>query len=481
MATKELTIKDWQLGIGQSPYLGFAQMTNVDIFTQPGSLKISNLLELDNIDAINITAMPIGITQSPLNGDIFIVCEDGKFFKRDGTNTWTEIVGYGAGGRGGQGIVWWKGYIIYARGSALDAYNVTTGVWTVNWRTGLNSAVHPMIVLQDDRLYIGNGNFIDLCGEVFGQTFDPTNGATYSYSSEALPLKQGYIVNLLEEFSSYLVIGTKQYNNNVADMFFWNGSDEFITASQTIKFADNGVQMTKNVGNMLYTIAGTGVPRIFRSLTSQAVEYLRFNNINKGSASVTLYPQAIDQKDGEILFGIGQNLSVNGVTPVGVYSLRGSSYVLRYLPSSGKDGSNGVSYIGFVKVIDAERMLVSWYDGTTYGIDILNISKFYPTGASVESPIYTVGTESDPKTYERVEVRLGNPLKAGDIITIKGRKNLTDSYVTLATFGASYVGRDAVEERVLNLSKLVEFQCKIELETSSSATESIEIKEVIFY
>lgn len=39
MATNKITIKDWQRGVADSPYLGFGAMRNVDIETYPGAIK----------------------------------------------------------------------------------------------------------------------------------------------------------------------------------------------------------------------------------------------------------------------------------------------------------------------------------------------------------------------------------------------------------------------------------------------------------
>lgn len=495
MKDNNLSIKDWQKGIAPSAYLGFSQMVNVDIFSKPGSLKISNRLNLDTGAGSLITGLIIRWAQDPRTGDVYMADENGKLYKRDaGSGTWSVITGYGSGGNVGNGLAVWKDYLVYARSTALDFYGPLSGspTWTNGFSPATLSAsfVHPMmssvIGRADDTLYIGNLNYVDTLYEVIGQTFDPGNVATYAYSNKALTLKNGYTVNCLEELGASIVLGTTYGASsgtafNVADMFFWDGFSEAIYYSQTVKFSEDGVKMTKNVGNTLYTIAGSGEPRIFRSLTSQAVEYLRFNNIDIGQYRVTLHPQAIDQKDGEVMFGIGQNFSVNGPSPMGIYSVRDGAYATRYLISTGNDGSNSALFIGVAKMINADNLMVSWQDGSNYGVDILSSSNFYPNSAYVESPLMTVGTESDPKTYERVEIRLGKKLNTGDSVVLKGRKSLDDTYVTLATFGAPFVGREVAELKVSNISNLTEFQCRIELNTASNSQVSPELKEVVFY
>ncbi len=485
MASKNLTIKDWQLGIGQSPYLGFAQMRSADVFTKPGCLMMSKRLQREDIDPVPMLDLLIRHAVDPRTGDFYFADRSGNLYKRDSNGIWTGLSGYPAGGNAGQGLAVWKDYLIYARSNALDAYGPLSGAatWTNNWWTSLESSLeHPMIVLQDDRLYIGNTNFMDVCGEVFGQVFDPANPATYAYSGQALPLKQGYSVHCLEELGANLVIGTTfgiQGDQNVADMFFWNGNDEFVSAGQTIRFVDNGVQMTKNVGNMLFTIAGLGAPRIFKSLTSQGVEYLRINSLSGGDGQVALFPEAIEQKDGEVLFGIGQSTSFDGTNPMGVYSVRNGAYVLRYPISTGDLGNQTPLLIGLVTMLNSEDLLVSWYNGTEYGVDVVSRTLF--RGAYVETPVYTVGTESDPVTFERVEFRLGTQLNAGDVITLRGRKSLTEPFVTLATLDSTHTGRNVVELKAANMRQIVELQCSVEIAADPSATSSPELKEIVFY
>lgn len=493
MAIKPLTIKDWELGVGTSPYTGFGQMVNVDVFSQPGSVLISNRLESDPESVGVVDELIKWNVQDPVTGDNYLVDRNGKLYKRDrGTSAWTVITGHGNTAANGEGLAIWEDYLFYARRTRLDVYGPLSGAptWTNNWQTLESSAfynLHPMLLSgQRFVLYIGNAEFVDTIEEVAGQTFDPSNGATFIYNLQDLELGSYYRITCLEEVGNDIAIGTQLGANrgNTADMFFWDGFSDAVAGGKTIRFVENGVKMTKNVQNTLFTMAGDGIPRLFQSVTSQAQEVKRLNNISvpifKG---LSLFPDAIEQKEGELLFGIGHSRGVNGPFPMGVYSLRNGGYVLRHLISTGNDGSSDNLVIGSIKTLDSDRILVSWQDNvnpTNFGVDILTKNFYTDYTAYIESPLYTIGTEADPTTLSKVEVRMGKKLNAGDGIRIKARKNLTDPFTLVATFDTTYVGRDNFELNVANIGGFVEAQFRIELTIDEDSEVSPELKEVVF-
>lgn len=502
----QLTIKDWNLGIGESVYTGFGQMVNVDIYSKPGCLKISNRLEPDGDSAGTITELIKWMVQDPQNGDIYATDRNGTVYKRDnGSDTWTTIGGHGVANADGDGLAIWKDYLFYARGTRLDLYalpsspNGDAGTWYNDWdatdsgspydlESDFGYDLHPILSSsQRFVLYIGNASYVDSLEQVAGQVFDPGDPTTWIYNDKDLELGSDYRVTCLEEQGTLLAIGTLVGINgifNIADIFFWDGFSDLIQGGGTIHLVEDGVKMMKNVGNILYTIAGTGVPRVFQATTSQSIEAKRFNNISVPFAQkLSLRPGAIELKDGEILFGIGQGVS-NNLPYMGVYSLRNNAYVLRNIISTGRDGSTNTLLIGCIKSVSANRILVSWKDDDdvdVYGVDVLTENFYTDYKAYVESPLYTVGTESDPKTYERIEVRMGKRLQSGDGIKIYVRTALDDSWTIVATFDTpTYTGRYNFESRVANMSRLIDFQVRVELTTDVDSEISPELKEIVF-
>jgi len=478
-----LRINKWEFGIGQSPHLGFGQMVNVDIFSQPGSLKISNKLELDGNSSDVIDGFIRWVAQNPQNGDLYFVDIAGKLYKRDGTADWTVVSGHGTSGSRGQGLGIWKGYLFYARSTKLDVMNLSTGVWENNWQDLEASQFHPMMSGQDDYLYIGNAQYLDVINEAT-PPFDPNDSNSYTYNAQDLELRSDYQITCLEQLGSDIAIGTIINNDlAVADMFFWDGTSDSFALNKTIRFAEDGVTMTKNINNILYTFPGTGLPRLMKSVTAQAVEAKRLNNIqNFGFLNrIEMSPNAIEQYKGELLFGVSQD-NVNDVYPLGVYSFRNDAYVLKNIISTGSDGSNGGVKIGTIVNATPQRFLVTWKDTTSsptaYGADILSDYFYDDFSAYVESPLYTVATVDDPKTFEKVQIIMGRNLNTGDEIRIKARKALNEDWTTVCTIGSLYVGRTAFDAKFENLGKFTDIQIRIEMKTSSTATVSPELREV---
>ena len=481
-----LRINKWEFGIGQSPHLGFGQMVNVDIFSQPGAVKISNKLERDGNSVDIVDGFIKWSTQDPNNGDLYFVDGNGKLYKRDlGTDTWSVITGHGTSAARGQGIAIWKDYLFYARATKLDVYGPLSGSpsWDNNWQTLTSATNHPMMAAQDDFLYIGNAQYVDTINEAT-PPFDPANGATYTYNAEDLELRSNYQVTCLEQLGSDIVIGTIIDNNvAIADMFFWDGTSDSFVLNKTIRFAEDGVIMTKNINNILYTLPGTGIPRLMKSVTAQAVEAKRLNNIqNFGFGNrIEMNANAIEQYRGELIFGVGQD-NVNNIYPLGVYSFRNDAYVLRNIISTGSDGSTDGVKIGTITMSSAQKYVVTWKDDSRspnrYGADILSENFYDDFSAYIESPLYTVATVDDPKTFEKVQIIMGKNLNTGDQIRIKARKALDEDWTKVCTIGSQYVGRTAFDAKFENLGKFTDIQIRIEMKTASNATESPELREV---
>jgi len=498
----DLTIQNWERGIGVSPYAGFSQMVNVDIYSKPGCLKISNKLAVDANSASVVTGLIKWMAQDPSQGDIYAVDDSGIVYKRDnGTDTWSVIAGNTLTAANGEGLAIWKGYLFVARRTKLDVFDISnptnnTGNWVNGWINdweALDSSfgydLHPIMAAQNDFMYVGNAQYVDTLEETFPLQplpFDPDDTATYSYSSQSLLLRSDYRVTCLDEQGSLKIIGTLIGLNgviNIADIFIWDGTSELTNSNGTIRLVENGVQMIKNVDNTIFALAGTGVPRIFQAVTSQSIEAKRFNNIEVPfSSQMRLTPGAIEYKEGEVLFGIGS--TANGISPVGVYSLRDRAYVLRYSTSTGRDYN---VRIGCIKTISRNKILVSWRDSLNtpvYGVDILEDTFYTGYTAYVDSAIYSVATSDDPITFEKCEIRLGKALKAGDKVKIQARYDLDGTFTDIAVFDTvlepGLIGESVVDDTIENLGYFKNFQARILLDVGASEEQSIELMSVSF-
>jgi len=459
-------------------------MVNTDIYSKPGVLKISHSLLLDK----TFDALIVWDAIDPTNGTYYAVADDGKIHRRTTLGVWSVIPGHGTTAGIGLGLAIWKGYLFYAHETLIDVYALPTspngdaGTWYNSWEAGnpLKATFfsHPMMAGQDDFLYIGDINYVHTLNEF--TVFKPDVSATYTYNYRDLEIRSDYTITSLEEQGSLIAIGASIEALNIADIFIWDGTSDSFSLNGTIRLVEDGLKMVKNVNNVLFAIAGSGIPIISQAVTSQSREVKRFNNMEfiVAGSRTELYASAIEYKEGEIMFGIG------GIAcrPLGVYALRNNAYVLRHVISTGNTGLENRVNIGTVRTINRNEILVSWRDdrtGINYGVDVL--SRFFYTGYKCfsESQLYAVATDDDPITYEKCQFRLSKALKAGDKVKVEARYDLDGAYTQICEIDTVttplLIGRSVHDVKVSNLGKFKNIQLKVSLDVASNALFSPEL------
>ncbi len=117
---------------------------------------------------------------------------------------------------GENSICVWNNYLFLFRYNATDIWNMnlqTTPLlaWRYSWAGYVPSANATAslrsLVGQDDAIYICNDNYVGSILEVSGQTFDPTNAATYTATGTALRLPEGEVAICLAELGTDLLVG----------------------------------------------------------------------------------------------------------------------------------------------------------------------------------------------------------------------------------------------------------------------------------
>jgi hypothetical protein len=127
------------------------------------------------------------------------------------------------------------------------------------------------------------------------------------------------------------------------------------------------------------------------------------------------YPGAVAE------YGTITHIGMNGGTKNGVYSLGRldlndpRALNLEYIPSHGKLTGTEIGAL----CNDGTDLLVSWKDGTTYGIDIIDNSN--KAVAVYESLKLNMGKSNMDKLYRMVKLLLAEPLPAGCTVGLKYR------------------------------------------------------------
>lgn len=166
----ELVIDGWEKGIADSPYQGIASLKNLNIKYYPGVAYVNYKMQAATINSgvwfagthstnvsgntgwyftaptsTTIAAQFTAWTQSPA-GIVYLIDSSGNILKQAGvgSSTFLNLTGNPAGGAG-QGISFWRNYLIVFRESSIDYCGDGTGdagVVAANWNT---SALFPIV------------------------------------------------------------------------------------------------------------------------------------------------------------------------------------------------------------------------------------------------------------------------------------------------------------------------------------------------
>lgn len=459
MAETKLTIQAPTQGISQSPFTGYGDVRQLDIFTLPGIAKLNNLTAKKSGSTV-VTRVNWMVKNPATPAEVYALDDGGKVYKStDSGATWALMTGFGAGGAG-QGMAIWKNYLFVARATAIDVCGdgTATGITNANWSNswaGLTLTTdalwHPMLVSKNDnKLYIGAGIYVSSVDEVTGQTFAPGTPATYTATAQALDLPPNYRIKCMEELGNNLMLGTWQgtnvYDIRVADIFPWDRSAS--SFGQPIVINEFGVHAMLNIGNALVVLAGIdgqvfisgGVGATPIAQIPQSIADISNNKY------IDFYPGAIANWKEKVYFGVSSGGSATTIAGMGVYSLtrtaRGNILINEHLISTGNDGSGETIKIGALLPVTRDNMLIGWADDTTYGIDNITTSSFATSyGGYFESPMYRVGTSDQTRKFQQVEINLARPLRTNEGIKLSYRSDLSQSYTDFITWDfATYAG-----------------------------------------
>ncbi len=454
-----LTIMAPQQGVAQGPFVGFGDVRNLDIYSEPGVVQLNNIMVKKS--GSTVVAQVNWIVRHPITTtEIYALDAAGTVYKSTDTGaTWAVLSGTSATNAHGNGLWIWKNYLFVARDALLDvcgdgsATGITAGNFTLGWKT-IDSDVlwHPMMTSRNDnKLYGGAGIYVYSLDEVSGQTFAPGNGATYTWTQQALDLPPAYRIKCIEELGNNLMLGTWQgtniYDIRIANIFPWDRSST--SFGQPIVMAEFGIHAMLNIGNQLIVLAGIE-GTIFRSDGVNAYPIGQLPMDLSGGKYLEWYPGALVAFKNKIFFGVGQG-GTTAIPAMGVYSLyqtgRGNILTFEHTISTLSDGTSNPLKPSALLPVTRDSMLIAWRDNATYGIDLTtNTSYAYTTNYSgfFDSPLYVVGSIKNLRTFEFIEFELGKKLATGEGIQLSYRLNSTDSFTTIGTYTFANLGTGAV-------------------------------------
>ena len=195
--TGDLVIDGWDKGIAPDPYSGANQIYNANINTVLGEVSVGFPLTAASTSGATL-GVPISRATALSAGSLvgyFILDDTGQVFSSTTmTGTWTYLASNSTltGASSLDCLFYYKGYLFKTRTDHLDYWTGST--WVNGWNpanggSGAGSIIstattHFALVGQDDVVYITNGSGVASLFEKAGQTFDPTNTATFTYNAK---------------------------------------------------------------------------------------------------------------------------------------------------------------------------------------------------------------------------------------------------------------------------------------------------------
>jgi hypothetical protein len=473
----------WKTGIGQSPIAGCGVIANLDIHGKPGILRLSP--KATKVSGTTVVDRVKWMTRVP-NGDIYALDESGTVYKSTNEgDSWSVVSGNTKTSARGNGLAYYGGYLFVARNTVVDTYDLSSTWTTVTGLTLTSNSFHPMVLGQDNILYIGNDRYIASI-EITG-TPNWGAGTGYNKTAQANDLPSDYTVKSMAELQTYLVAGTyfgsNSYQSPTATLFPWDRSSTSFNLTTVLQ--EKGTHQLVSDSNMVYAQAGTR-GEIYRTNLSETAKVADPKHITIGvGESIVNYPGAACKHDDKFLFGLS-SLSGN-INPLGVYSIKEAGKVMALVLdntiSVGDDGTAGTLQVSAMLSLSNGIYLAAWSynDGvtTTYGIDKIGQNGYLCTSYAgyLESPLYQVGTIVTPRTFSTVKMHFAKKLASGHGVRIKYRTSLSDNWTTLGTYDYATLGAVGEHEARIGISGIF-LQLKIELTTGSSSTTGPELVEV---
>jgi hypothetical protein len=337
-------------------------MVGLDIHSEPGIIKVNQKLVKDSGSTVDALVK------------VMVPCSDGKTYLFGSSNgkIWSRTSGgvYALEATAADAVILnaieFDGYIYYASATHLGRWQKGTA-WstrTDSWATFTvgDTGFHPMLI-KNGVLYIGDGKLVAQVDEA---------GV---FTADALDLPAQYRISALGEISTDLLIGT-YVADNVVDVRIFRWDTWSVSWSYDDAVPEVGIWAFLKMDNATVVQAGyKGNLYYYDNASLQPLK--RMSGSWGGTNKAKVYSEAVASFSGMPLFGLS---NVSGdPTLEGVYSFGSwaSNYPkvlnLEYVISQAKLAAIEIGAI----CVNGDNVLVSWKDGSTYGVDTIDFSNKY--------------------------------------------------------------------------------------------------------
>lgn len=335
------------------------------------------------------------------------------------------------------------GYLFAYRNNKIDYMpTASLGSWTYAWQTlnqtaaGQNSS-HFALNGQDNVQYFCDRAFIGSFFEKAGQTFDPNNSATYTYTETALALPTVEISTWLAELGTSLMVA------GVRNLIYpWDRVSTSYSFPLFLPETSTSRMVTVNTTLFLFTgVRG----RIYQTNGVQVQLYAKVPDFISGTIDPYFSWGAVGFNKNQIYFGV--NVTSNDTTPNtnygGLWAIDTDTKAMRLVNKL----SYG-TYAGFASLFipvttngaAGSGFYCGWNSGaSTYGVDASSGTAYTNYEPSIDSDMIPVGTILKPKTPTQIEFKLTKPLVSGEGVKIYWRSDLSRDF-TATTVNSGLIG-----------------------------------------
>lgn len=456
-----IVINGWTSGTSADPYSGIGRMLTSNL-SVPGEVSSGYPLTA-NIIGAGTLGIPIHRAIKEAGGvatAYFILDASSQVWSSStysGTFSFLSTSNSTTGATAtNQGLVYWiprsggTGYLFKFRNDKIDYLAAGAGTWQTGWQTITANVNHFAIASQDGAVYFCNGASVGSILELDGQTFDPTNSATYSFTTAAVPIAPYDRAQSLAEQGTQLLIGGSlnaiypwdrisvqpNYPIFIGDTFI----DRMVTVNTNVYIFPGGV----NSRGRIYVTNGTQANLFFKIpdyITGVQDPYFTWGDAifhrNNLIFSFFMKKNSGAFVDADPSFGSTSqvwsvDLSINiygsptesgfrSLSQIDAPSTIGRANVI--MPAL--QSSPGMSYIIGYEDSQGGNTSGIEYSGTNSGI-----GRF-----TVNTDLMPVGTLFDKRTFTQVEFKLRSALQSGESFSIVpivdgvSQNALTDSTV----------------------------------------------------
>jgi hypothetical protein len=472
-----IRINNFQKGKSSSPYVGDGAYWNsqsLDIHGQPGIARI-------NYKPVGVSTNVTGRVTSikPLfgvGGDA-VIAPGGNVHRilDRAVSTLTNASG------DAYYVLPWLGYVLATGTTTLKATAINAGMdgaWTTVSSSLENTTNHKMTPSMADGIcYFPNDNKVASLTQKAGQTFDPTNAATFTLTLAKLTIPTGYQIESVEDFGRYLAVFADITGADTTVIYLWDRSDSQLADAQfvirekrmTRTLEHHGdIYITGGTRGNIYKLSESGLRKYAQIIPQDFDNYKDINTGGNMSTTTLTYESMAMWKD-KLMVAVTVPLA-NNASVGGLYSVKDGAVNQEIVPSNGL--VDGTMVLNSMSVVKGELLFAWSGPSSTYGIDFLrDDNKRAADECYIESLVYQAGTHIRPANFSQVEIQLSKPLRTGEVVKLYYRTDVTASWTSLGehSFATAGAVSSLLFPRALNGIRNIQFRVELEIEDITAA------------